>query len=267
MSSITPDLAGDVKLDQHTFLNLPATFEDLHLSRASRNFWLTFQSKKIPLWSVTGRSVWQRVGTKEESTKLEAGLLWQKVTRKNKKLGIEATVLSFIPVRDGAYEIMQVQIKNISRRPLRFIATSAIPLFGRSADNLRDHRHVTSLLHRLTKEQFGIRLCPTMSFNERGHLINHTSYYVLGADELGRPPAGIYPTLESFAGPDGDLEKPWALLSGQKPHDKVQASDQGKEAIGALQFRPTRIKAGGTAAGAFGPTRGIETRECIPCPL
>ena len=64
-------------------------------------------------------------------------------------------------------------------------ATSAIPLYGRSADNLRDHRHVTSLLNRVTAEKFGLSLCPTMSFNERGHLLNSTVYYVLGVDDVG----------------------------------------------------------------------------------
>ena len=36
LSAVTPDLHGDVKLDQHTFLTLPVAFEDLHLSRAAR---------------------------------------------------------------------------------------------------------------------------------------------------------------------------------------------------------------------------------------
>lgn len=34
--------------------------------------------------------------------------------------------------------------------------TSAIPIYGRSADNLRDHRHVTSLLHRIRTTGRGV---------------------------------------------------------------------------------------------------------------
>ena len=246
MSSITPDLGGDIKLDQHSFLTLPVVYEDLYLSRATRNFWLSFNDKKgtnAP-WSVTGRSVWQRAASKEETTFMEAGLLWQRVTRVNKKRGIEASVLNFVPARAVGFEVMQVEIENISSRPLTFTATSAIPIYGRSADNLRDHRHVTSLLHRLSLERFGIRLCPTMTFNERGHLVNTTSYFVVGSDGSGRPPVGVFPTEVSFIGENGDLEQPKALTENSKPVRKITDADQGKEAIGALQFRAVTLKPG-----------------------
>ena len=125
-------------------------------------------------------------------------------------------MLSFAPAAGGAYEIMFVEIKNTSKKAIEFTATSAIPLYGRSADNLRDHRHVTSLLNRVVREKFGVSLCPTMSFNERGHLVNSISYYVIGADDAGRPPAGVFATIESFAGRSGDLERPESLVLGTK---------------------------------------------------
>ena len=48
----------------------------------------------------------------------------------------------------------------------------------RSADNIRDHRHVTSLLHRIETTQYGIEVTPVLSFDERGHRKNDiaTSY-------------------------------------------------------------------------------------------
>ncbi len=245
MSAISPDLAGDIKLDQHSFLTIPVAYEDLHLSRATRNFWFGFRSKGDPvLWSVAGRSVWQRVNKSDETSEMEAGLLWQRVTRTNKKLGLHTRVLSFVPAGNFNFEVMHVEVKNISRKPITVTGTSAIPLYGRSADNLRDHRHVTSLLHRLKREKFGINLTPTMTFNERGHLINSTSYYVIGVDEKGGAPTGIFPTEISFIGEGGDLERPLALMENRAPQTRINETDQGKEAIGALQFRSVTLKPG-----------------------
>ena len=53
LSALTPDLAGDIKLDQHTFFSLPTAFEDIHLNRSARNFWLAFKSPNGGPWSRT----------------------------------------------------------------------------------------------------------------------------------------------------------------------------------------------------------------------
>jgi len=247
LSAITPDLAGDIKLDQHTFFNQPVAFEDLHLSRATRNFWLNFKGPKATPWSVSGRSVWQRAGA-GETVELEAGFLWQRVTRTNRKLGVKTSVLSFVPSTGGTFEIMRVEITNISRKPLAFTPVAAIPMYGRSADNLRDHRHVTSLLNRVEREPHGLKLKPTMTFNERGHLINHTEYFVIGADDAGKAPTGIYPTTESFIGLGGDLERPAALLDRLPASKNTGPDDSGKESFGGLAFADRTLKAGETAA-------------------
>lgn len=243
MSAITPDLAGDIKLDQHSFVTPPESFEDLRQSRLTRNFWLSFKGSRLNPWSVSGHSVWQRAAA-PDPVSYEAGLLWQRVTRRSRAYGVEASVLSFVPATGGTYEVMSVEIANISKKPIEFVATAAIPLYGRSADNLRDHRHVTSLLNRVMREKFGVSLCPTMSFNERGHHVNSTVYYVIGADEMNRPPVGVFGTIESFAGRAGDLEKPESLLLHRKPKIKLDETDQGKEAMGALQFKSVRLKPG-----------------------
>ena len=39
-SSVTPNLGGDAKLDQETFLLEPVSAENLHNNRSVRNFWL-----------------------------------------------------------------------------------------------------------------------------------------------------------------------------------------------------------------------------------
>ena len=58
MSAITPDLGGDIKLDQNTFLLEPVSSENLHNNKSSRNFWVYVEGKGA--WSVTGRSAMQQ---------------------------------------------------------------------------------------------------------------------------------------------------------------------------------------------------------------
>jgi cellobiose phosphorylase len=249
LASITPSLQGDLTFDQHSFSSLPLVTEDLHLSRASHNFWLSFAGSKGNLWSVSGRSASQRaLPAGMETTHVDAGLLWQRMTRTNKKLGVQARVLTFVPSEESTFLVMQIEIQNISAKPLSFTATSAIPIYARSADNVRDHRHVTSLLNRVAAEKYGVAVRPTMSFNERGHLINETSYYVVGADAAGAPPVGFFPTVESFVGEGGDLEQPKALLEKRAPFKKITPAHQGKETIGALQFKPTKLAPKKTAS-------------------
>ena len=38
-SAVTPNLGGDAKIDQETFLLEPVSSENLHNNRSSRNFW------------------------------------------------------------------------------------------------------------------------------------------------------------------------------------------------------------------------------------
>jgi hypothetical protein len=244
LSTISPDGVGALTLDQHSFLAPPLVTEDLHQARGSFNFWVS--QKGFAPWSVTGRSVWQRASSDEQSG-FRAGLLWQHATRANKKRGLAAAVFSYVPAINETFQVMVVEIKNTSKRKISFTATAAIPLYGRSADNIRDHRHVTSLLNRVFIEPHGVTLKPTMSFNERGHLMNHISYYVLGMDQSGKAPAGVFPTIESFTGDGGDLENPEALCKGWKSHRVSLPEHQGQEALGGLQFRPTTLVPGDAA--------------------
>lgn len=246
LSAVTPSLHGDIKLDHHTFLTPPVSIEDLRLSQASRNFWIV--AGKTP-WSVTGESAWQKaLPSGAEKVSLQAGFLWQTIERINRKIGLKAVVTNFVPEGDQTCELMTIEVTNLSKRPIPIRAVSAIPLYGRSADNLRDHRHVTSLLHRLSVTKYGLRLVPTMSFNERGHLPNRTAYYVNGLSEDGKPPVGFFPTLAEFAGDGGALDRPRALFGSKKPLKTMTALHQGQEAMGSLVFAPKTLKPGASAS-------------------
>ena len=95
MSCVTPDLAGDSKLNQNAFFMPPASCENLHNDKASRNIWVKVNDKN--LWSLTGRSAMQQAKLftdEKEETKIEAGFMHHKLTRISKEFGLTGWILS-----------------------------------------------------------------------------------------------------------------------------------------------------------------------------
>jgi len=242
MSAVTPSLHGDAKTSQHTFLLPPVSVEDLHASRLNRNFWIWVDG--VGAWSATGNSALQIVSN-EDIVTLEAGFLWHKVTRENPRIGLSAEITSFVPSCPDQVELMKVTLTNTSMRSLLITPTAAIPLFGRSADNLRDHRNVTSMLHRIRCEKYCIAVKPTLSFDERGHQPNHLTYMVLGAEGDGTAPEGFYPVLEDFIGEGGSFDWPEAILHAKKvPPSLAGSTVDGYEAFGGVRFRTLELRPG-----------------------
>jgi cellobiose phosphorylase len=116
MSVVTPTLHGDVKTGQNEFLTLPVSVEDLHETRAARNFWAAVEGRAA--WSATGNSSWQRADPSADVVTLEAGLLWHRVRRENPGIGLRAGVLSFVPAGPDRVELMQVTLTNVTAAPL-----------------------------------------------------------------------------------------------------------------------------------------------------
>lgn len=243
MSSVTPFLGGDCKTSQNTFVLSPVSAEELHNNKSSRNFWcLTSEG----IWSATGMSAEThalRYTDMEEESSLEAGVLWQKVSRKSKKYPLASEILSFAPLNQDKIEIMKVTITNTGKETLKVTPVSAIPMYGRSADNYRDHRHVTSLLHRIETTQYGVVINPTLTFDERGHQKNKMQYFVCGVAGDGSAPEGFYPIVEDYIGEGGSFEWPLSLLRNEKP---VGAGEKfaGYEAIGAIRFAECTLTPG-----------------------
>ncbi len=237
MSSISPSLRGDIKTGLNSFLMEPVSRIDLSNSKSSRNFWIYINPKKI--WSAAGVAKDIRQ-LKEDKFHLEAGLLWHKVSRQNKKIGLKSQITSFIPASGEPVEIMRVELTNISNKAVKFIPAAAIPIFARSAHNLRDHRHVTSLLNRVQKEKIGLSVTPTLLFDESGHKKNQNTYFVFGFDEKYKSgPQYIYPAQEEFTGEGCDLEAPCAVFDNLLPAKKYL---QGKEAMAGLRFKANLLK-------------------------
>ena len=242
-SAITPELSGDSKIDQNHFLLQPVSAEELHNNKSSRNFWIRLDDGRY--FSVSGVSAAQQAkkfSTDEESVTVEAGLMWHKITRDIKEFGMETEVVSFMPVNEDI-EVMQVAVTNRTEQNVTFTPIGAVPIYGRSADNLRDHRHVTSLLHRVYVTENGVVVRPVLSFDERGHRRNYTTYFAVGAESDGTKPVSFYPVVEDFIGEGGSLEIPGAVA---KLADGVPAGTEtgGYEVLGGIRFADKTLAPG-----------------------
>lgn len=250
MSAVTPLLHGDIKAGQHSFLTPPVSVEDLHNIRSARNFWVHIPG--IGAWSATGNSAAQIAknfsGQEDDEIALKAGFLWHQVFRQNKNLGLRAEITNIVPPSNDQVELMLVRFTNISNQLVQFTPTAAIPIYGRSADNLRDHRHVTSLLHQITCGKYGILVRPTLSFDERGHHPNQMNYAILGAEADGAPPQGFFPVIEDFIGEGGNLDWPEAIIRPSRNFSLEGETFQGYEAIGALRFKDSGLLPGQSCA-------------------
>lgn len=240
-SAVTPYLAGDAKTDQNHFLLPPVSVGDLYTGRSSRNFWCVPETGAP--WSAVGCSAAQMVligGKDEEKCTVTAGYMWHKMTRTGRLF--RAETVSFV-LPEGDAEVHQVRIENVSDAPVTFTPVAAVPLYGRSADNLRDHRHVTSLLHRIAVSEYGVAVTPTLCFDERGHQPGDSTYAAMGMDESGAPPVRFYPEQDAFTGPGGTLEWPQALLENA-PGVEPGFASAGQEALGGLRFAPVTLTPG-----------------------
>ena len=241
-SAVTPNLGGDSKIDQNTFLLEPVSIENLHSNRGTRNFWCRMADGAI--WSVCGASAAQeaeKFGPKQEKSRVTGGFLWQALEREGAQ-GLYAKTESFVTVR-GEQEAMLVTLVNRAAAPLTFTPVAAVPLYGRSADNLRDHRHVTSLLHRIRVTSNGVIVKPSLSFDERGHRENEMLYFAAANGPDGALPIAIYPTAEMFLGEGGTFLNPEAVRS-DKPGTPAGTLIEGREAMGAMAFDAVTLAPG-----------------------
>ena len=241
MSSITPDLKGDIKTSKDTYLLEPVTRDGLAQTKSSRNFWVYCENKA---WSITGASAESSLdkvkNTKNEDSNLRCGFGWHKITRSHSDLKSSAKITTFVPANNDSVEISLVNIKNNDNKSKAIDATIAVPIFGRSVDNLRDHRHVTSLLNRFVDDEDGVILKPTMKFDENEHKANETRYAVLGFSEDLKSPVYIWKATGDFVGEGNGLDAPEAVLTNIIPKEKSANSD-GKEAIGVIKFNTIKL--------------------------
>lgn len=229
-SCVTPYLRGDSKIDQNSFLLQPQTRWDIQTSLISRKIFIKTKGKVLK-----GHNLPPLPGN--EKIQVQAGLLWHKVLKTFKKEKLALETLNFATLNDNA-EIMKVTVKNTSSRKQKLDFCLAVPVYARSADNIRDHHHVTGLLNRIYKYPQGIIVKPTMLFDEKGHHKNESSYFVW-AYGTGKPK--VYATLDEFTG-KGTLDDPQVLTENIPP--SREKSLEGKEAVAAFLFSKISLNPG-----------------------
>ncbi len=225
-SSITPYLQGDLKLDQHHFALVPISELDMFRYSQSRNVVFHIDGMQYDLNG-------SRFDQQDDQILYEADLLFQKVNRRHDKYEMQVT--SFV-AKDENVELHEVVYKNISDQAQHIRATVAVPLYGRSADNIRDHRHVTSLLNRIYTHTQSVELKPTLLFNEKGHFKNDMAYAVI-ANAKALNVKGFIPTVEDYIN-EGTFEYPNGF-------DRLTGSNEqidGYECMGAIQFEDTVVE-------------------------
>ena len=114
LSSIGPNLSGDIKRDNEHFLTPPASIEDLRSSPlCRREFFIKADNRII------------RLSRLQPETGLRRGSFYHRMVKRIR--GLEIEILNFIPA-DLAVEVMRVRVRNISRRSIDITPTSFIPL-------------------------------------------------------------------------------------------------------------------------------------------
>ena len=132
-SSLTPNLGGDSKLNQNSFILEPVSAENLHNNRSGRNFWCCV--KDVGNWSAVGQSAeaeCAKFTEAQDKSEIIGGLMWQYASRESSKYQLQSKVTSFVPMEHNV-EIMKVEITNTGEKAVEFTPIAAIPIYGRRA--------------------------------------------------------------------------------------------------------------------------------------
>ncbi len=243
LSWVSPALQGGPASSHNEYLGLPLTAEDLPNSLVHRGFWIAEPGRSA--FSISSLCSGGRAAS---PAVVDVGPGWFRLSRNEGqgRFRVRATLWCPADVVEKL-EIMLVEVTNTSRRKLEFAPYAAIPVFARSADNVRDHRHVTALLHRIQAHGNGITVCPTMSFDERGHKINKVRYSVLAAGPGGSAPEAVWPTQDSFLGEGGSFAAPQAVWGREAAPRSLKPEDvQGREALAGFRFGNVSLRPGKT---------------------
>jgi cellobiose phosphorylase len=243
--SVTPELKGDICSSFDKYFTIATVTEELHRTTCCRNFWIKPDNDEP--WSAVGSSTFQK--SKKWTSDRERSEVIGKIgsfslTRDNHELGIKSEITVFVPSNDDPVEIMRVKIENTGSKNFTFIPYSAMPIFGRHADNIRDHRQVTTMFQRVHILKDGVMVFPTIVHDERGHTVNKTKYISLGYTSEGHAPESVWGDLYEFIGQGGSLDNPEAVYSENQTRTKAGDVIEGKEAICGLQFGKVTLKPG-----------------------
>lgn len=244
-SFVTPELKGDVCKDFHHYLTTPTVTEEIHRTLSSRNFWIKVKDKNP--WSATGQSAFQKIhkwnGLNDSSAlKVNIGAFTTK--RKQFETELVTEITTFVPEGKDFVEVLKISVSNTGKDPQTFKSYYALPIFGRSADNVRDHRQVTTMFQENFIEEYGVRIKPKIVHDENSHKVNNTNYVTLGFDGNAGKPENIWIRLQDFIGESGTLDNPEAIYKNLTPPKLSEQELHGKEAIAGLKFKEITLQPG-----------------------
>ncbi len=247
-SYVTPELKGDILLDYNKYLTVPKSTEDLHHCKDGRNVWLSIKDRGI--WCCTGSSAEHQLksikGIDDEETEINAGIGWIKLSRVSAGYKIKSDITVFIPSNDDTVELVKIGITNMGADEIEVDTFYAVPVYGRSTLNLRDHRDVSTLCNRLIPNPHGVIVQPFMIHDEKKCYQNNTKYAVMGFTGRGEPAAGGWGRMYDYIGENGSLEAPEAVYKNKAPMDFTEMELTGEEAVGTVKFSAAAIKPGET---------------------
>ncbi|MCF7925334.1 MAG: cellobiose phosphorylase, partial [Candidatus Izimaplasma sp.] len=233
-ASITPSLNGSLNIDQNTFFLLPTSNEDSHNSLMNRNVYLNVNDAFI--WSITGNTPHQMIH--QDQVKLEGDFLIHKITRQNELF--ESSIESFISSKDNI-EYHKFRVTNNNNQSLTIKPVLNVPMYNRSADNIRDHRHVSSLFNRATLHPTGMTNQPTFLFDEEGHhKADHR--YDIQFFTTSTSVKNYWPILEEFIGEGYNLLSPNVVTNNNVSSYKSDDTVTGYELTGGFEFEPITLK-------------------------
>ncbi len=244
-SYVNPELKGDICLSFHQYVTAPLVTEEIHRSASARNFWILQDKQKV--WSVSGLSaaqISQKWSDAAEYHEVEGCPGMFILRRKNVTLQLSAEIKIFIPSNNDPLEIMMVKIKNEGNQNVTFKPAYAIPLYGRSADNFRDHRQVTSMFQKARMLKAGVFVKPAIRHYEAGHKPNTTVYSVFAFDGKGNAADDQWVLMKDFIGEGGSLLNPKALALNEPAPKRKDSEINGQEAIAAFRWKEVRLAPG-----------------------
>ncbi|TVP96830.1 MAG: cellobiose phosphorylase [Acholeplasmatales bacterium] len=234
-SAISPAFAGDATVDHNSFLLMPTSVEDLTHSLMRRHVF--FRIDDAYTWSITGMTAHQTLTP--DRVDLHGDFLVHKIVRANPHF--TCSIESFVPSHDTYQEWHKITLKNTTSKPLSLKSVIGIPIYGRSADTLRDHRHVTSLLNRVKIAENGLINHPTFSFDERGHVLNKRHYGVFAHSSHHTRVQHYYPTLEAFVGEGQTLLDPDVVKKEIPSTHRIGDVIAGYEAMAGMAYETVTL--------------------------
>ncbi len=253
LSWVTPSLQGGPATSHNEQLGIPVTVEDFPHHLAHRGFWLTETGREPFALSVLCPEGLRDVARgRAIGATVEAAPGWFRLTRADAAGRFVVTAELWCPADwPEPVEVLRVRVRNTGRRALRLTPYAALPLFARSADNVRDHRHVTALLHRVRLHPHGVIVRPTMTFDERGHKLNQIHYGVVAAGPAGARPAELWASQAAFLGEGGSFAAPQAVWQNRPAPPVSPATVDGRETVAGFRFRELTLQPGRSAEFIF----------------